>query len=72
MNSSVRELRFGARKDGSREVDLRNAEMLMFLARNEVISIRVTGTTLRRLLVFLGADADTPHSGFSKSATSRV
>jgi hypothetical protein len=38
MNSSVRELRFGARKDGSREVDLRNAEMLMFLARNEVIS----------------------------------
>jgi hypothetical protein len=34
----VRELRFGTRKDGSREADLRKAEMLMFLARNEVIS----------------------------------
>jgi hypothetical protein len=34
----VRELRFGIRKDGSREADLRKAEMLMFLARNEVIS----------------------------------
>lgn len=34
----VRELRFGSRKDSSREVDLRKAEMLMFLARNEVIS----------------------------------
>ena len=34
----VRELRFGTRKDGNREVDLRKAEMLMFLARNEVIS----------------------------------
>jgi hypothetical protein len=34
----VRELRFGSRKDGSREADLRKAEMLMFLARNEVIS----------------------------------
>jgi hypothetical protein len=34
----VRELRFGSRKDGTREVDLRKAEMLMFLARNEVIS----------------------------------
>jgi hypothetical protein len=34
----VRELRFGARKDGSRESDLRKADMLMFLARNEIIS----------------------------------
>jgi hypothetical protein len=34
----VGELRFGSRKDGTREVDLRKAEMLMFLARNEVIS----------------------------------
>jgi hypothetical protein len=32
------ELRFGTRKVGSREADLRKAEMLMFLARNEVIS----------------------------------
>ena len=34
----VGELRFGSRKDGSREADLRKAEMLMFLARNKVIS----------------------------------
>jgi hypothetical protein len=34
----VHELRFGSRKDGSHEADLRKAEMLMFLARNEVIS----------------------------------
>jgi hypothetical protein len=34
----VGELRFGTRKVGSREADLRKAEMLMFLARNEVIS----------------------------------
>jgi hypothetical protein len=34
----VGELRFGSRKDGTREADLRKAEMLMFLARNEVIS----------------------------------
>ena len=34
----VRELRFGSRKDGSHEADLRKAEMLMFLARNELIS----------------------------------
>jgi hypothetical protein len=34
----VRELRFGTRKEGSREADLRKADMLMFLARNEVIS----------------------------------
>ena len=34
----VRELRFGTRKDGSRIADLRKAQMLMFLARNEVIS----------------------------------
>ena len=34
----VGELRFGTRKLGSREADLRKAEMLMFLARNEVIS----------------------------------
>ena len=37
-NWVVRELRFGTRKDGSREADLRKAEMLMLLARNEVIS----------------------------------
>jgi hypothetical protein len=34
----VDELRFGARKSNTREADLRKAEMLMFLARNEVIS----------------------------------
>ena len=34
----VRELRFGSVKDGSRIADLRKAQMLMFLARNEVIS----------------------------------
>jgi hypothetical protein len=34
----VCELRFGTRKDGSRPADLRKAQMLMFLARNEVIS----------------------------------
>jgi hypothetical protein len=34
----VRELRFGSRKDSSREADIRKAEMVMLLARNEVIS----------------------------------
>jgi hypothetical protein len=34
----VQELRFGIRKEGSRESDLRKADMLMFLARNDVIS----------------------------------
>ena len=34
----INDLRFGSRKEGSREADLRKAEMLMFLARNEVIS----------------------------------
>jgi hypothetical protein len=34
----VRELRFGTRKAGSCEADIRKAQMLMFLARNEVIS----------------------------------
>jgi hypothetical protein len=34
----VNNLRFGTRKDGSREADLRKAQILMFLARNEVIS----------------------------------
>jgi hypothetical protein len=34
----VRELRFGSVKDGSRPADLRKAQILMFLARNEVIS----------------------------------
>jgi len=34
----VQELRFGTRKEGSRESDLRKADMLMFLARNDVIS----------------------------------
>jgi hypothetical protein len=34
----VSEIRFGSRKDRSHEADLRKAEMLMFLARNEVIS----------------------------------
>jgi hypothetical protein len=34
----VRELRFGAPKLGGRESDLRKAQMLMFLARHEVIS----------------------------------
>jgi hypothetical protein len=34
----VNELRFGTRKPGSSEADVRKAQMLMFLARNEVIS----------------------------------
>jgi hypothetical protein len=34
----VRELRFGTRKGDSSEADLRKADMLMFLARNDVIS----------------------------------
>jgi uncharacterized coiled-coil protein SlyX len=34
----VNELRFGVRKVGVRDADIRKAEMLMFLARNEVIS----------------------------------
>jgi hypothetical protein len=34
----VQELRFGTSKQGSREADLRKAEMLMFLARDKVIS----------------------------------
>jgi hypothetical protein len=34
----VNDLRFGIRKDGGRPADLRKAQMLMFLARNEVIS----------------------------------
>jgi hypothetical protein len=34
----VNELRFGTRKAGAPHADIRKAEMLMFLARNEVIS----------------------------------
>lgn len=34
----VRELRFGTQKEGNGEPDIRKAEMLMYLARNEVIS----------------------------------
>ena len=34
----VNELRFGTQKAGSPHADIRKAEMLMFLARNEVIS----------------------------------
>ena len=34
----VDELRFGSRKERSREADIRKAEMLMLLARNDVIS----------------------------------
>jgi hypothetical protein len=34
----VGELRFGSRKEGSREADLRKADMLMFLARDSVVS----------------------------------
>lgn len=34
----VNELRFGTRKVGVRDADIRKAEMLMFLARHEVIS----------------------------------
>ena len=34
----VRDLHLGTRKDGNREPHLRKAEMLMFLARNEIIS----------------------------------
>jgi hypothetical protein len=34
----VNELRFGTRKVGVRVADIRKAELLMFLARNEVIS----------------------------------
>jgi hypothetical protein len=36
--ASGTELRFGTRKVGVRDADIRKAEMLMFLARNEVIS----------------------------------
>jgi hypothetical protein len=38
MDWVVRELHLGTQKDGNREPHLRKAEMLMFLARNEVIS----------------------------------
>jgi hypothetical protein len=31
----VNDLRFGSRKEGSRKADLRKAEMLIFLARND-------------------------------------
>jgi hypothetical protein len=34
----VNDLRFGTRKPGVRDADIRKAELLMFLARNEVIS----------------------------------
>jgi hypothetical protein len=34
----VNELRFGTRKVGVRDADIRKAELLMFLTRNEVIS----------------------------------
>jgi hypothetical protein len=34
----VNELRFGTRKTGVRDADIRKAELLMFLARNKVIS----------------------------------
>jgi hypothetical protein len=34
----VRELRFGDRREGQQEANIRKAEMLMFLARNDVIS----------------------------------
>jgi hypothetical protein len=37
-NWVVNELRFGVRKEGGGEPDIRKAEMLMYLARNEVIS----------------------------------
>jgi hypothetical protein len=40
----VRELRFGTRKDGSGEADLRKAEMLMFLARIKGDFKLVSGT----------------------------
>ncbi|MFZ2077013.1 MAG: hypothetical protein WAV38_10295 [Xanthobacteraceae bacterium] len=38
MDWVVNELRFGTRKAGVRDADIRKAEMLMFLARHEVIS----------------------------------
>jgi hypothetical protein len=52
--ASGTELRFGTRKVGVRDADIRKAEMLMFLARNEVISTRVTGTTFRPRLARFG------------------
>ena len=54
----VNDLRFGIRKDGSRPPDLRKAQMLMFLARNEVVQMRVTGTHFRVPPRSLGAGAD--------------
>ena len=64
----VNDLRFGIRKDGSREADLRKAQMLMFLARNEVISNPCHWHAFPPSLPHaLGADADTP-----KAATARI
>ncbi len=40
MKWVVRELRFGERRTGDRRANIRKADMLMFLARNEVISNR--------------------------------
>ena len=52
--------KFHSENDGSRGADLRKAETLMFLARNEVISKCVTGTRLSDVGAYpLGADADT-------------
>ena len=64
----VRELRFGTRKDGSRPADLRKAQILMFLARNEVISNANHWYAFPPSLAdALGADPDT-----AKTATSRI
>jgi hypothetical protein len=66
----VRELQFGTRKAGSREADLRKADMLMFLARNEIISKSCHDTTFRAL-------ASNHHCGFCclsmvRSSTKRM
>ena len=64
----VNDLRFGIRKDGSRVADLRKAQMLMFLARNEVISNACHWHAFPPSPSdALGADADT-----SEAATART
>jgi hypothetical protein len=51
----VCDLRFGSLKEGSRKADLRKADMLMLLARHEVISKSYHGTTLRPRLAPFGS-----------------
>ena len=64
----VNDLRFGSRKDGSRSADLRKAEMLMFLARNEVISKSCHWHDISAVAPYaLGVDADTPQAAAART-----